>query len=264
MKQRLYDIIFEAETPLGKFFDIVLIGTIFGSVLVVMLDSIASFNIQYGALFYRLEWIFTLLFTVEYSLRLWVVRRPSKYAFSFFGVIDLLSILPTYVSLLLPGSQYLLVIRLLRVLRIFRVLKLVQFVQESAILMASIKESMRKIIVFILGVIILVIILGSVMYSIEGGQNGFTSIPKSIYWAIVTLTTVGYGDLAPVTVTGQFLASIIMLMGYGLIAVPAGIVTSELTFRTKTKVSTDVCPMCNKEGHDPDATYCKYCSYKLN
>ncbi|MBT5953764.1 ion transporter [bacterium] len=263
IKQKLHDIIFEAETPAGKLFDIALIVCILLSVSTVILDSVSSLNQIYGDLFYTLEWTFTIIFSIEYVLRLWCVEKPTKYATSFFGVIDLLSILPTYFSLLLPGSQYLLVVRLLRVLRIFRVLKLVQFVNESKLLMTGLKESARKIFIFICAVLTLVIILGSIIYSIEGAENGFTSIPKSIYWAIVTLTTVGYGDMAPSTNLGQFIASAVMIMGYAIIAVPAGIVSSELTNLQQKDVSTLVCPHCTSEGHDSDAKHCKFCGEKL-
>jgi voltage-gated potassium channel len=264
MKQTLHDIIFEAETKAGRAFDIALIISIVSSVIIVMLDSVTSFNTHYGRLFYALEWCFTGIFTLEYILRLWLVQTPRKYALSFFGIIDLLALLPTYLSLLIPGSQFLLVIRLLRVLRIFRILKLVQFVQESKVLINGLRGSARKIFVFIFCVVILVTIMGSLIYFIEDGQNGFTSIPKSIYWAIVTLTTVGYGDIAPATNIGQFLAAGIMLMGYGIIAVPAGIVSSELTNTTKvTSVSTHVCPSCTTEGHDNDAKFCKFCGADL-
>lgn len=262
-KERLYQIVFEAETTVGKLFDLVLILSIFMSVGIVMLDSVESVSAQYGSLFYTLEWIFTGLFTLEYLIRLWVIPRPIKYATSFFGVIDVLAILPAYLSLIFSGTHVLLVIRLLRVLRIFRILKLVQFVSESRVLLEGLKESARKIFVFIFSVFVLVVILGALIYSIEGGENGFSSIPKSVYWAIVTLTTVGYGDIAPTTNGGQLLAAIIMLLGYGIIAVPAGIVTSQLTMQNMNAVSTEVCPNCAKEGHEPDATYCKFCGGAL-
>lgn len=263
MKQTIHDIVFEAETKAGRRFDILLIICIISSVGIVMFDSIASFNARYGDLFYLLEWCFTAIFTIEYALRLWLVQTPRKYALSFFGIIDLLALLPTYLSVLVPGSQFLLVIRLLRVLRIFRILKLVQFVQESKVLVLGLRSSARKIFVFIFCVLILVTILGSLIYFIEDGQNGFTSIPRSIYWAIVTLTTVGYGDIAPATNIGQFMAAVIMLLGYGIIAVPAGIVSSELTNTTSTSVSTHVCPSCTREGHDSDAQHCKFCGTHL-
>ncbi len=260
---KIHEIIFEADTKVGKVFDIILIVAILLSVLVVMLDSVSSVNAKYGNLLYILEWIFTILFTIEYVLRINSVGRSLKYVTSFFGIVDLLAILPTYFSLLFPGSQYFLVIRVLRLLRIFRVLKLVQYVGEAKSLRQALKASKRKIIVFVLTVLIVVIIFGSLMYVIEGEKNGFTSIPRSIYWAIVTLTTVGYGDISPVTPIGQALAAIIMILGYGIIAVPTGIVTAEMTFAKGKKISTQVCLECSAEGHDSDATYCKFCSAKL-
>ncbi|MCO6474609.1 MAG: ion transporter [Melioribacteraceae bacterium] len=203
------------------------------------------------------------MFTIEYLLRLYSVKKPYKYASSFFGIIDLLAILPTYLSLFLPGSQFLIVIRILRVLRIFRVLKLIRFLKAAIMLKEALYASRTKIIVFLMTVITLVIIFGSMMYLIEGEENGFTSIPRSIYWAIVTLTTVGYGDLSPQTNIGQILASIIMIMGYAIIAVPTGIVTTEIAKREIRHVSTQACPECSAEGHDADAAYCKYCGAKL-
>lgn len=262
-KNNLYTIIFEADTPIGKAFDVCLIGAIFLSVIVVMLDTVASVNQQFGQLFYQIEWALTLFFTAEYALRIWSIQKPSRYITSFFGIIDLLAILPTYLSLIIPGTQYLLIIRLLRILRIFRVLKLVQFVKESKILVQGLKESARKIFVFIFTVLILVTIFGALMYMVEGSENGFTSIPRSIYWAIVTLTTVGYGDITPNTHLGQLLSAVIMLLGYGIIAVPAGIVTAELSKTHTPKVTSQVCPHCAKEDHDPDASYCKFCGGKL-
>ncbi len=260
---KLHEIIFEADTSAGKFFDILLIITIILSVIIVMLDSIASVNRNFGNELYILEWIFTLLFTTEYFLRLISVGRPLKYATSFFGVVDLLAILPTYFSMFFPGSQYLLVIRVLRLLRIFRVLKLVQYLAEAQQLAKALHASKRKIIVFLFAVMAIVVIFGSLMYVIEGEENGFTSIPRSIYWAIVTLTTVGYGDISPVTGIGQTLAAIIMIMGYAIIAVPTGIVTAELTMAANKKISTQSCPQCSAEGHESDAEYCKYCGEKM-
>ena len=259
---RLHEIIFEADTPMGRAFDILLIVSILLSVLAVMLDSIVSVSERYGSLLIAVEWFFTILFTIEYLLRLLCVGRPLKYATSFFGIIDLLSILPTYLSLLIPGSRYLLVVRILRVLRVFRILKLVAYVSEANVLARSLRASQRKITIFLYTVVVLVIIIGSAMYLIEGAESGFTSIPMSIYWAIVTLTTVGYGDISPATPFGQFLASIVMIIGYGIIAVPTGIVTAEMT-RLKTQVSTQACLECSAEGHDPDALYCKYCGAQL-
>ena len=259
---RLHEVIFEADTPMGRAFDILLIFSILLSVLAVMLDSIVPVSDRYGNLLIAAEWFFTILFTIEYLLRLLCVGRPLKYATSFFGIIDLLSVLPTYLSLLLPGSRYLLVVRVLRVLRVFRILKLAAYVSEANMLMRSLKASQRKITIFLYTVVILVVIIGSLMYVVEGAESGFTSIPMAIYWAIVTLTTVGYGDISPATPFGQFLASIVMIIGYGIIAVPTGIVTAEMT-RIKTQVSTQACLECAAEGHDPDALFCKYCGAKL-
>jgi len=262
LRHRLYEIIFEADTPAGKLFDILLILSIIISVTVVMLDSVASFQEQYGQLFFLLEWFFTILFTVEYFFRLSCIGRPVKYVGSFYGIIDLLSLLPSYVSLLLPAGKYLLVIRILRLLRVFRVLKLVQYVGESNYLQRALWASRRKIAVFLLSVFLLMIIFGSVMYIVEGAENGFTSIPRSIYWAVVTMTTVGYGDISPQTSLGQAIASLIMILGYGIIAIPTGIVTAELTF--KQNISTQACPECSAEGHDLNAKHCKFCGADLN
>ena len=220
-------------------------------------------RLAYGEELRAAEWFFTLLFTVEYGLRLVAVRRPLAYAVSFFGLVDLLSILPTYLSLVLPGAQALLVIRALRLLRIFRILKLAHFVGEARVLKLALRASARKITVFIGTVLVLVLIIGSLMYLVEGEKNGFTSIPMSIYWSIVTLTTVGYGDLAPQTVLGRVLASLVMIMGYGIIAVPTGIVTVELSRARHPAVSGQACPHCGAEGHDHDAAYCKYCGSHL-
>jgi len=261
-RSRLHEIIFEADTPVGKFFDLVLILSILLSVLVVMLDSITRLNLRYGQLFLGIEWFFTLLFTVEYLLRLACVGRPLKYATSFYGIVDLLSILPTYLSLLLPGSQYLLSIRILRVLRIFRILKLATYVSEANLLARSLKASGRKIAIFLYTVLALVVIIGSAMYLVEGAQSGFTSIPRSIYWAIVTLTTVGYGDISPQTSLGQFLASGVMILGYSIIAVPTGIFTAVIS-KSMRMVSTQACPECSAEGHDQNAVHCKFCGAKL-
>lgn len=259
----LHEIIFEADTKAGKLFDIVLIISIVSSILVVMMDSVAALNRQFGTFINLAEWIFTILFTIEYILRLLCVKKPLKYATSFLGIIDLMAIIPTYLSLFIPGSQYLIVIRVLRVLRVFRVFKLVYYLGEATMLTKALKASQRKITVFLVAILTLVIIFGSLMYLIEDAENGFTSIPKSIYWAIVTMTTVGYGDISPQTNIGQFIASIIMIFGYGIIAVPTGIVTSEMT-RVKKNVTTQVCPECMAEGHDPDALFCKLCSASLN
>lgn len=265
IRHRLHEIIFEADTKAGKWFDIILIISIISSVMVVMLDSVAAFHDRYRLYLYGMEWGFTLLFTVEYILRLSCVKRPLGYAASFLGVVDLLAILPTYISLFLPGSQYLIVIRVLRVLRVFRVFKLATYIGEASILVRALQASRRKITIFLLTILTLVIIFGSLMYLVEGPPNGFTSIPRSVYWAIVTMTTVGYGDISPKTNPGQALASVIMILGYAIIAVPTGIVTAELGMAGQKKiVSTQVCPECMAEGHDPDAIFCKHCSARLN
>lgn len=259
----LYEVIFKADTPAGKLFDVALIVAIGASVLVVMLDSVGFVNNEYGRLFYIAEWVFTILFTMEYILRLSCVRQPMQYATSFFGIVDLLAILPTYLSIFFPGSQYLLVIRVLRVLRIFRVFKLVQYLSEARLLIRALGASRRKIIVFLFTVLSLVVVFGSLMYLIEGSKNGFTSIPRSIYWAIVTMTTVGYGDISPKTNLGQALSSVIMILGYGIIAVPTGIVTVELTRAHKAIGAELKCLECHADGHDGDAVYCKYCGGEL-
>ena len=269
LRRSLYEVIFEADTPMGKVFDEVLIVSIVLSVIVVMLDSVASVREHHSALLTTLEWVFTVLFTLEYVLRLYAIKRPSQYAFSFYGIVDLLAVVPTYVSLVLPGGHYLLVIRVLRLLRIFRVLKLAQYLGEANMLLDALKASRRKIAVFVFAVLTIVVIFGSVMYVIEGGENGFTSIPRSIYWAIVTLTTVGYGDISPQTEIGQAVAAIIMILGYGIIAVPTGIVTAELTnsvHRTHPSmtVSTQACQSCGCEGHPPEAQFCYSCGDRLH
>lgn len=262
-RRRLHEIIFEADTPEGRAFDVVLLLSITTSVVVVMLDSVASLHARYGPLFLMIEWGFTLLFTCEYLLRLISVRRPLEYSTSFFGVVDLIAIVPTYLSVVVPGANYLLIVRVLRLLRIFRILKLAEYLHEGATLRRAIWASRRKISVFLLAVLTLVIIIGAMMYAIEGEAYGFTDIPTSIYWAVVTLTTVGYGDLAPQTPWGKALATLVMLLGYGIIAVPTGIVTLELSRAGAAEVSTQACPACGREGHDVDAAFCKYCGEKL-
>jgi voltage-gated potassium channel len=259
----LHEIVFESDTFAGKAFDLGVLLCISASVLIVMLDSVPRLRASYGPTLILLEWGFTVLFTIEYGLRLASVGHPRRYATSFFGIVDLISILPTYLSLLFPGTQYLLVIRILRLLRIFRVLKLAEYLHESGMLGRALWASRRKISVFLLTVITLVVIIGTLIYVVEGEEHGFTDIPTSIYWAIVTLTTVGYGDLAPQTALGKALASIAMLLGYGIIAVPTGIVTLELTRAATTVVSGQACPICGAEGHDADAAHCKYCGGKL-
>lgn len=257
-------IIFKSHRWDEKLFDVALIVIILISVALVMLESLPTLDLETRRLLYVAEWVITVLFTLEYILRLYVSERPAQYTRSFFGVVDLLAILPTYIDLLIPGAHYLMLLRVLRVLRIFRVLKLAKYIGEANVLMRVMRSSMRKIAVFIFAVIILVMILGSLMYLIEGAENGFTSIPKSVYWAIVTLTTVGYGDISPQTPLGQFVASIIMIIGYGIIAVPTAIVTAEMTQPRQPNVGVDpVCPACGWENHDRDATYCKVCGDKL-
>jgi len=263
VRARIHEIIFEADTPAGKLFDVLLIVSILLSITVVMLDSISPLRDTYGSLFNYLEWFFTILFTIEYILRLGSVGRPMKYATSFYGVVDFVAIIPTYLSLVFPATRYFAVVRALRILRVFRVLKLIQYLQEANTLIAALKASRRKITVFFFTVCTLVIIFGSLMYVIEGEANGFTSIPKSIYWAIVTMTTVGYGDLSPSTALGQVLASVIMILGYSIIAVPTGIFTVQFTQALSREVSTQACPQCSAEGHDADAEYCKFCGEKL-
>ena len=263
-REHLHEIIFEADTAEGKAFDVILLVAILLSVIAVMLESVASIKAEYGDILYIIEWFFTALFTVEYIARLIVVTKPWKYAFSFLGIVDLLSILPTFLSLIFVGAQSLLVIRSIRLLRVFRVFKLARFLGEASQLTSALKASRPKIIVFIGGVFAMTVVLGTAMYLIEGSENGFTSIPKSIYWAVVTLTTVGYGDIAPQTVLGQALATLIMILGYGIIAVPTGIVSAEMS-RVKDlhPVSTQACPHCGAEGHDSDAVYCKKCGGRL-
>ncbi len=261
---RLHEVIYESNTLAGKIFDVTLLVLIVTSILVVMLDSVDKWRGLYGDVFVVLEWVFTILFTIEYTLRLISIKRPMRYVFSFFGIIDLLAIIPSYLSFFLVGAQSLLVFRALRLLRIFRIFKLTHFLTEMQFLGAAIRASSKKISVFMLTVLFLVIILGSLMYLIEKGENGFTSIPDSIYWAIVTITTVGYGDISPVTPLGKFVASLIMLIGYGIIAVPTGIITTEVTLAVKRREQkNEVCPSCGKEGHDLDAAYCKRCGTKL-
>lgn len=260
----LYEVIFEADTPAGKFFDVVLLWAIILSVTAVSLESVESIRAQYGVWLVRIEWFFTILFTIEYLLRVICIPRPWTYIRSFYGIVDLLAILPTYLSLFMVGAHALIVIRALRLLRVFRVFKLARYVGEAGVLIQALRASRPKIIVFLVAVLSVVLIVGSLMYLIEGGQpdSGFTSIPKSIYWTIVTMTTVGYGDIAPQSVPGQVLASMVMIVGYGIIAVPTGIVTAEIAV-ARRGVTTRHCRNCNAEGHDPDAKHCKYCGAEI-
>jgi voltage-gated potassium channel len=263
LRGRLHEIIFESDTPAGRMFDLTLLVVIIASVIVVMLESVASVRARYGPELRILEWAFTILFTIEYVLRLATVHQPFRYARSVFGLIDLLAILPTYLSVLVPGAQSLLVIRLLRLLRIFRVLKLAEYLSESRTLALALRASRRKIAVFLLAVVTIVVVVGALMYVIEGERHGFTSIPLSIYWAVVTLTTVGYGDLAPATTLGRGLSVLLMLTGYGIIAVPTGIVTAELTRAGAPPVSRQACPGCGLGAHEFDAVFCRRCGARL-
>jgi voltage-gated potassium channel len=263
-QEKLHEIIYESNSIAGKVFDVFLLLLIVASILTVMFDSIGSWHQKYGNVFYILEWIFTILFTIEYLLRILCIGKPLKYIFSPLGVIDLLALVPSILSVFFSGGQSLLVLRALRLLRIFRIFKLTHFLSEMHFLSVVLKGSLRKISIFMLTVLTLVIILGSVMYLVENRENGFTSIPESIYWAIVTITTVGYGDISPQTPMGKFIASIIMLIGYGIIAVPTGIITTEMTLAARNKRhSHEACPNCSREGHESDAVHCKYCGAKL-
>ena len=262
-KHSLYKIIFEADTPGGKAFDIILLISIILSVIVVLLDSVAGFHTKFGKLLFISEWLFTILFTVEYVLRIIISLNSRKYIFSFYGIIDLLAILPTYLSLVFAGTQYLMVIRILRLLRVFRILKLDRYIGASGFLLTALKNSRHKIAVFIGTILAIVVIMGTAMYLIEGPENGFISIPESIYWAIVTLTTVGYGDIAPITFLGKALASFIMILGFSIIAVPTGIITAEMSQISAKSKKTKTCKNCKKSGHDEDAEFCKYCGNSL-
>lgn len=260
---RLYTIIFEYDTRGGRLFDLLLILVVLASVAVVILDSVQSLE-RYDTLFNVLEWGFTLLFTVEYLLRLACVRHPWRYATSFYGIVDLLAVLPTYLVFFVPELSSLINVRLLRLLRIFRLLKLSEYVSELAFLGLSLRSSGRKIAVFLGFVLITVAVLGTVMYVVEGPENGFTSIPVAMYWAITTMTTVGFGDITPKTDLGRFIASCVMLLGWGILAVPTGIVTAEMTARRIGRpVATRVCPDCLTEGHDADARFCRRCGTSL-
>lgn len=266
-RQKGYVIIYESDTPAGKLFDVLLIVAILMSIATVMLESVDAIERRFGTALRTAEWVFTIGFTAEYVLRLLCIGRPARYARSFFGVVDLFAILPTYVSLFVPGTQALLVIRTLRILRVFRVLKLAHYVAESETLMRALIASRRKIAVFVFGVLTLVVIFGSLMYLVEGPESGFTSIPRGVYWAIVTLTTVGYGDISPQTDVGQALAAMIMVMGYGIIAVPTGIVTAELTQATHEEPQLQPrrrCPACGFVGHRPDSVHCRMCGGVLD
>jgi voltage-gated potassium channel len=263
-RRDLYRIIFKADTPAGRLFDILLIVSILTSITVVMLDTVQAVSVVHGRLLSLLEWFFTILFTVEYLLRLYCSPRPLRYAGSFFGVVDLISIVPTYLSIFFPAGKYFMMIRVLRILRVFRVLKLVKYVGESDVLMRALWASRHKIVVFLFSVLTLASICGSLMYVVEGEAGGFTSIPRSIYWAIVTLTTVGYGDISPVTSIGQMLASVVMIMGYAIIAVPTGIVTAEMVHEKRRSSSGRRCGKCGLSSHEDEALHCRRCGGTLS
>jgi len=263
LRRKLGVIIFGTDTPAGRLFDLILIYSIMISVGAVVLDSVEQLHLTYGAWFFYLEWTFTLLFSIEYFVRIYVSERPLKYIFSFFGLIDLVSIIPSYLALVITGAHYLLIIRLLRVLRIFRVLKLVRYMSEANLLMRALYMARRKILVFFFTVMVLTFLFGALMFLIEGPERGFTSIPKSIYWTVVTITTVGYGDITPQTVLGQFVSVLAMLTGYSIIAIPTGIITAELAGELGRVRSNRVCGNCGRAGHETDARHCKYCGGDL-
>jgi len=264
-RERIHQIVFESDTPEGKLFDVLLLVMIFLSILLVMLETIPSLQQRWGRLFLTLDWVVTAFFTIEYLVRLYCVYRPRKYATSFFGIIDLASILPAYLEFVFPGAHSLMIVRSLRLLRMFRIFKLDVFLNQGNHLMAALRQSREKIFIFMFFVLLMVCIFGSIMYVVEHNVNeGFDSIPTSIYWAIVTITTVGYGDISPITPLGKFIASIIMVMGYAVIAVPTGIVTSSMMQQYNKPSSSQHCQGCGKEGHDADAEFCKYCGTDLN
>ena len=264
-KHRLHEIVYEADTQAGRRFDLILLILILLSVVLVMLESITEIHVKYKSELDIMEWIITGLFSAEYITRLIAIKKPLSYVFSFYGIIDLLSTIPKYISLIMSGTDSLIALRALRLLRVFRILKITRFIGESNFLVKALYASRAKISVFLFAVFILCIIFGTLMYLIEGEINGFTSIPRSIYWAIVTMTTVGYGDIAPQTPLGQLLASLIMIMGYGIIAVPTGIVSSEMTHQTKdVDTNTQACLQCNTETHKDGAIFCHQCGTTLN
>lgn len=263
LKEKLYSIIFESDTRAGRNFDLVLIFVIIFSIILVILESVPRYKMMYGEFFYYTEWFLTALFITEYFLRIYSARLPVKYIFSFLGIIDFFSSFATVISLFIPGAQSLLVVRALRLLRIFRILKLTRYFSEGMILLNALRASRVKISVFLFTVMILILVTGTTMYLIEGPDSGFTSIPVSMYWAVVTVTTVGYGDIAPTTNAGRVLASFLMIVGYAIIAVPTGIVTTELAKPKNMEISNETCPGCGTQGHTPDAVFCKYCGTKL-
>ena len=263
-RRRLYVVIFEHDTRAGRLFDEALLVLILASITAVLVESVEPVRQRWGAWLYAAEWAFTILFTIEYVLRVWCVRRARNYVLSFFGLIDLLAVIPTYLSLLFPGGQFLAVIRVLRVMRVFRVLKLARYVGEASALSAALRSARYKISVFVVGLLSVVVVVGALMYVIEGPEAGFTSIPKGVYWAIVTLTTVGFGDITPRTALGQALASFVMILGYGVIAVPTGIVTAELTAQPRGGAGPGrLCPHCSKPEPEGGAAFCRWCGSPL-
>ncbi|MDY8138256.1 ion transporter [Aquimarina sp. 2201CG5-10] len=264
-KDRLHEIIYEADTPAGKSFDLIILIMILASIILVMLESVSYINEKHASLFNILEWIITIVFTIEYFLRIIAINKPKNYIFSFFGIIDFLSTIPKYLSLLFIGTHALVALRALRLLRVFRILKLARFIGESNRLVRALKASRAKIAVFLFAVLIVSIILGTVMYLVEGSEHGFNSIPKSVYWCIVTLTTVGYGDISPETPLGQLIASVIMILGYGIIAVPTGIVSAEYTQQhKKINLNTQSCGNCHEGNHSDNAKFCHKCGENLH
>lgn len=275
-KNKLHEIIYEADTPAGKLFDLVLLVVIIASIVLVMLESVKAIDLKYHTFLNTAEWIITILFTIEYIARIITVKQPFKYIFSFYGIIDLLSTIPKYISIFFAGTHALVALRALRLLRIFRILKLARFLGASKNLVTALKASRAKISVFLFAVIILAVILGTIMYMVEGEENGFTNIPKSVYWCIVTLTTVGFGDIAPQTPLGQFIAAVVMILGYGIIAVPTGIVSAEYASQTKKPepeklkpqdktihLNSQSCPNCLRHDHRDGSKYCYYCGEAL-
>ncbi|WP_026449821.1 ion transporter [Aequorivita capsosiphonis] len=266
-RHKLHEVIYEADTPMGKLFDIILLILILISVIIVMLESVKSIDLQYHRVFYVIEWIITIFFTIEYISRIITVKKPKHYIFSFYGIIDFLSTIPLYLSFILIGSNYLLTVRALRLLRVFRILKITRYIGEGNKLQKALIESRVKIFIFIFAVLIVAIIAGTLMYLIEGEDSGFNSIPVSVYWCIVTLTTVGFGDIAPVTATGQFLATVIMILGYGVIAVPTGIIGAQYVRMDRedpVQLNTQSCRNCGATGHKDGAEFCYNCGYELS
>ncbi len=263
-RKRCFDIIFGYDTLAGRAFDVALVIVILASVAVVLADSVASLNQRFGVQFMALEWCFTFLFTIEYVVRLWIVRESVRYARSFYGVVDLLALLPTYLSLLFPGMQYLAVLRVLRILRIFEVLHIHRYKHASSVLLDTLTGSWRKILVFLMAMLTIITIFGALLFVIEGPQHGFTNIPISMYWALVSVSTVGYGDISPVTPLGRLVASLLILIGYGIIAVPTGIYSAELMSRLRNRDNGQACEQCGATDHDRDAKFCRECGAKLS